>query len=87
MAPGRMFSGNTSPGMTSSSPVENKATRGLRVTFNLAAPMLAANPKPAGFRRVPLDSTTAPLATSSPLRRIHCPTRGMVLIKTSGMSV
>ena len=71
MAPGRMSSGAISPGMTNSSPVENKATRGFRTTLTWARPMLAAKPNDAGLSRVPLDKTMSPLLTSSPLRRIH----------------
>ena len=35
MAPGFIASGATSPGITSSSPVESMATRGLRATCSL----------------------------------------------------
>ena len=81
-----MFSGATAPGMTNSSPVENKATRGFRVTSSWAKPMLAAKPKPAGSSRVPFCITTEPRVTSSPLRRIHCPNAGAELTTMTGTS-
>ncbi len=66
MAPG----GSGSPGITSSSPVENSATRGRRDTVTSAAPAVAARPRPMGLRRVPAGSTTLPWRTSSPWRRM-----------------
>ena len=67
-----------SPGMTNSSPVENKATLGLSHTAKEACPMLAAKPKQVGSRRVPLGSSTMSLSISSPFFRIHCPSVGDV---------
>ena len=82
MAPGGMSCGATAPGMTSSSPVENRATRGRRTTVKRAMPMLAAKPNAAGPRRQPRASTTSPRATSSPARRMCCPRLGGMLICT-----
>ncbi len=68
MAPGR----SGSPGIISSSPVENSATRGRRTTGSSAAPTDAARPSACGVRRAPRCSTALPRRTSSPRRRIHC---------------
>ena len=82
MAPGFMSCGATSPGMTSSSPVENSATRGLRTTVRSGLPTLAARPRAAGIRRTPRCSTTDPMPTSSPERRIFWPGFGTALMRT-----
>ena len=74
MAPGFICSGATSPGITSSSPVEKSATLGSLATIRRCAPTLAAIPKAAGVSRVPAANTVAPCVTSSPARRIHWPT-------------
>ena len=73
MEPTGILSGAMSPGITNSSPVENKATRGARVTCNCANPTLAAIPRDAGVSRSPFCKTLAPRVTSSPERRIHWP--------------
>ena len=64
------------PGITSSSPVENSATRGRRATCSGRAPTRAARPSAAasGARRAP--APCAPRVMSSPLRRIHWPAAG-----------
>ena len=50
-----MASGATSPGITSSSPVDSSATRGRRATCSRSRPTLAASPSAAGVRRSPRD--------------------------------
>ena len=79
MLPAGISCGAISPGITSSSPVENSATLGRRTTGKVAKPILAAKPSDAGFNRSPCRSTTAPTATSSPARRIHWPDLGTEL--------
>ena len=85
MAPAGMCSGAMSPGMTSSSPVENSATLGRLATRKVLSPMLAASPKDAGVERCPCDSTWAPWVTSSPARLIHWPAVGEVRTWMDGM--
>ena len=63
--------GSMSPGMTNSSPVENKATLGLSATVKEDKPMLAAKPNEPGSKRVPLGSSTMSLSMSSPFLRMH----------------
>lgn len=69
--------GSSSPGMTSSSPVENSATRGRRTTGTSASPIDAASPTSCARSRVPAASTTSPSRMSSPARRIHAPAFGI----------
>ena len=82
MAPGGMSAGATSPGMTNSSPVENKATLGRATTCRWDRPKLAANPNCAGPSFWPRWSTVSPARTSSPLRRTHCPASAVVKKRT-----
>ena len=82
MAPGGNWWGARSPGMTNSSPVDNRPTRGRTCTGNCAMPMLAASPSEAGVKRKPLGSTTWPCAMSSPCLRMHWPALGGVWICT-----
>ncbi|MNL08604.1 hypothetical protein D3C87_1293310 [compost metagenome] len=72
MAPG--LSG--SPGIASSSPVKNTATRTRRTTSSLACPTEAASPSACGVSRVPAGRISAPASMSSPARRIHSPEAG-----------
>ena len=62
-----------SPGITSSSPLANSATRGRRQTVSLATPTEAARPRCCGSRRVPAATTSSPAPMSSPRRRILLP--------------
>ena len=78
MAPG----GSGSPGITSSSPVENSATRGRAATSSVAMPTVAARPMAAASRRWPARSTTWPARTSSPWRRMAMPGAGSSLMRT-----
>ena len=75
--------GSSSPGITSSEPVENTATLTRRCTGSRASPTDAASATACGVRRSPAGSTRAPRAMSSPMRRTASPTRGTVLTTTS----
>ena len=81
MAPGS-WPGRDLPGITSSSPVENSATRGRRATCRRSRPMAAARPCAAGPMRSPRASTVLPRVMSSPLRRIHWPAAGTRRMRT-----
>ena len=83
MAPGFIASGGTSPGITSSSPVENSATRGRRATCSWSqADAGGQAQRRRAPSRSPRASTTAPRVTSSPLRRIHWPGAGTRRMRT-----
>ncbi len=74
--------GSGSPGITSSSPVKNTATRRRRYTVSSPTPTEAASPRSCGRRRVPGASTVCPASTSTPARRTHAPAAGFSLIVT-----
>ncbi|MCY1228139.1 hypothetical protein D9M72_404370 [compost metagenome] len=82
MAPG--LSG--SPGIASSSPVKNTATRTRRTTSSFAWPTDAASPSACGVSRVPAGRITLPASISSPARRTHSPDCGTWLTITSSPS-
>jgi hypothetical protein len=64
---------NGSPGIDSSSPVKNTATRTRRNTGSVASPTEAARPMSCGRRRVPAARISAPARMSSPARRMFSP--------------
>ncbi len=84
MAPGFMSAGATSPGITSSSPVENRATRGRRTTGRLRQAQTGGQAQ--SWRATGAGRAAAPPrrgVTSSPARRTHWPGAGTASMCTA----
>ena len=70
------------PGITNSSPVAKRATRGRRTTSSSATPTEAARPRCWGLSTAPAAMISLPRVMSSPVRRMLAPGFGTSWMRT-----